>query len=478
MTEEEMAEAEAARTATAVPPAAKPVEEPDNLDDPDGMDPELMEKALSALEEHQPKQPRHTNLRLAILAGGASSVPVPYIVTGVLESLAKIPAEFHAQTDPDVHSAGQTGPWFVRVLLHEGLAFLALNPTIKVDVQVKGPAEGNPPVIKSTSLSVELVERPPAREFGVAHARTAQVRIPTTPLIIFSETIEQARLLNANNISDALKSIGLHVVRAPTRDSLKRAETDTRSGKITFVPTLGNGSNWFANFETTAIASWPDFLIIGGRYHRYKVLGEAGQKICHRCKGYLAPPAGLASDKEARLCLAGGGGRCKPQRNPSSRPPKKARVIPSALALGAGDCPYHLAGRCPNASLDAPRCARVHSMPYPNCAFGPATEALLELDPGAKCANGSGCLYVHDGSGVAPASPPKSNLAQRMAAARAARAERAARGVPSSDLEAPSTPVPSKGPTSAAKRAAAGTPGSAEAAKSKWHRHDGASDEE
>ncbi|EOD39882.1 hypothetical protein EMIHUDRAFT_108856 [Emiliania huxleyi CCMP1516] len=46
--------------------------------------------------------------------------------------------------------------------------------------------------------------------------------------------------------------------------------------------------------------------------------------------------------------------------------------------------------------------------------------AVIARDPKAKCANGSGCKYIHDGTGATPTPTPADPLADRIAAAKAA----------------------------------------------------------
>jgi len=45
---------------------------------------------------------------------------------------------------------------------------------------------------------------------------------------------------------------------------------------------------------------------------------------------------------------------------------------------------------------------------------------VIARDPKAKCANGSGCKYIHDGTGATPTPMPADPLADRIAAAKAA----------------------------------------------------------
>ncbi|EOD18046.1 hypothetical protein EMIHUDRAFT_196085 [Emiliania huxleyi CCMP1516] len=45
---------------------------------------------------------------------------------------------------------------------------------------------------------------------------------------------------------------------------------------------------------------------------------------------------------------------------------------------------------------------------------------VIARDPKAKCANGSGCKYIHDGTGATPTPTPADPLADRIAAAKAA----------------------------------------------------------
>ena len=108
-------------------------------------------------------------------------------------------------------------------------------------------------------------------------------------------------------------------------------------------------------------------------------------------------------------------GFCRP------RPPKKQRPKPSSIALGAPECRLHAAGLCPTNCRGARPCARRHIGKI-NCGFGPASQTLLQRDPTARCANGSGCCYIHDGTGTAPEPLPTDPLAKRIAAAKAAKA--------------------------------------------------------
>ena len=204
------------------------------------------------------------------------------------------------------------------------------------------------------------------------------------------------------------------VQRAPVRQSLKRAVPDGQGG-LTFEPTLGSCANFFVNFiwQEGYEDHYPEALIINSVSYLYKIIkGKGRERVCHKCKGLLthwptshtsAPACGLRRASAAPA----------PPRNSDPSPAALRSARPSAASTPPADAQH-------TATTRGPARAATWGGSIAIAAPPPRRSVVIARDPKAKCANGSGCKYIHDGTGATPTPMPADPLADRIAAAKAA----------------------------------------------------------